>query len=579
MNLSSDLISRFVKATKDEKKTKGESTVYGTTVEANGSMYVRIDGANTLTPVTATTDVVAGERVIVMIKNHTATITGNITSPAARVSDTTNLGEAAINAAEVALAAAVQATEAANKATNAERVATNFIEHDGNTGDVLIGNKVSGAFAGFKARLTGSLYAILNVQNSALLSVSDTLITIGNKNTNVTIKDVGFGNTDISDLGDGTITGAILAASQTGSGEGGSGKDGVGIESIKQTTKSTEDDGTNIITATLTNGTKSTFEIQNGSKGSKGDKGDKGDTGIGIQSVEQTTISSEPGGTNVVTLTLTDGSKKTFSVKNGLGTAKVIEISSADYEALSDADKNAEDKVYFIPDGEADGSGNSSGMMRSVKRKAVSLSNVEMNISSSGGVYYGQITSASTLFGVDPDDVLSVTFYDWTKVAANFSFSYDNTKDVLYLLSDTSQTVDEVVLNIVYLSTEYVGGDSVEVGNTDISGIGDGTVTGAIGALNTGVNELNSKTSPNFRALHNYSDYEFVPDAITEVANKLFKDESLSLTFGVISGTFIGGYPFTGTYYNRGFDCIVEFNTYIYGHSSYSVNADSVRKN
>ena len=106
MNLSSDLITRFVKATKDDKKTKGESTVYGTTVETNGSMYVRIDGADTLTPVIATTDVVAGERVIVMIKNHTATITGNITSPAARVGDTANVGEAALNAAAVAVAAA-----------------------------------------------------------------------------------------------------------------------------------------------------------------------------------------------------------------------------------------------------------------------------------------------------------------------------------------------------------------------------------------------------------------------------------------------------------------------------------------
>lgn len=405
MNLSSDLIARFVKATKDDKKTKGESTVYGTTVEANGSMYVRIDGANTLTPVIATTDVVAGERVIVMIKNHTATITGNITSPASRAGDTANVGEAALNAAAVAVAAAAQAVEASNKASNAEKLATNFIEHNTETNEVLVGNKVGGAFAGFKTKLTESLYAILNVNNSALLSVSDTLVIIGNKNTNVTIKDVGFGNTDISDLGDGTITGAIKAASRTGSGEGGS---GVGVESIIQTTKSTDDDGVNIITATLTDGTKSTFEIQNGSKGSKGDtgatgpkgdkgdkgdtgatgpegpkgdkgdkgdagetgpegpkgdkgdtgsqgpKGDKGDTGVGVRSVEQTTTSSEPGGTNTISFTLTDGTVKTFNVKNGLGTAKNVEISLVDYERLSDADKNDENIVYFIPDGEAD---------------------------------------------------------------------------------------------------------------------------------------------------------------------------------------------------------------------------------
>jgi hypothetical protein len=47
--------------------------------------------------------------------------------------------------------------------------------------------------------------------------------------------------------------------------------DGVGIASVTQTTTSIEDDGDNIITVTLTNGTTSTFTIQNGSKGSKGD--------------------------------------------------------------------------------------------------------------------------------------------------------------------------------------------------------------------------------------------------------------------------------------------------------------------
>lgn len=84
MALSSDLISQFVKTIKDDKKVNQESTVYGTTVEYNGSIYVKIDGSDLLTPVTTTTDMNADERVTVMIKNHTATVTGNISSPAAR---------------------------------------------------------------------------------------------------------------------------------------------------------------------------------------------------------------------------------------------------------------------------------------------------------------------------------------------------------------------------------------------------------------------------------------------------------------------------------------------------------------
>ena len=51
------------------------------------------------------------------------------------------------------------------------------------------------------------------------------------------------------------------------------------IESVKQTTTSTEDGGTNVMTVTLSDGTKSTFSVKNGSKGSKGDKGDTGADG------------------------------------------------------------------------------------------------------------------------------------------------------------------------------------------------------------------------------------------------------------------------------------------------------------
>ena len=52
--------------------------------------------------------------------------------------------------------------------------------------------------------------------------------------------------------------------------QGLNGKDGVGIKSVSQTTTSTADDGNNVITVTLTDGTKSTFKVQNGSKGSAG---------------------------------------------------------------------------------------------------------------------------------------------------------------------------------------------------------------------------------------------------------------------------------------------------------------------
>lgn len=57
------------------------------------------------------------------------------------------------------------------------------------------------------------------------------------------------------------------------------GNDGVGIASVIQSHKSAEDEGNNIVLVTLTNGTKYTFTVRNGSKGSTGEKGDKGDKG------------------------------------------------------------------------------------------------------------------------------------------------------------------------------------------------------------------------------------------------------------------------------------------------------------
>ena len=96
MGLSNDLLSQFAKITKDEKQTKNETTVYGTTVENNGKTYVKIDGSDLLTPASTTINTKNGERVTVMLKNHTATITGNVSSPSARLIDINEINEETI---------------------------------------------------------------------------------------------------------------------------------------------------------------------------------------------------------------------------------------------------------------------------------------------------------------------------------------------------------------------------------------------------------------------------------------------------------------------------------------------------
>lgn len=89
MELPVNLISQFAKITKDEKPRKTETTVYGTIVQNNGTNYVKMDGSELLTPVATTVDIKQDDRVTVLVKNHTATVNGNLTSPAVRTETVT----------------------------------------------------------------------------------------------------------------------------------------------------------------------------------------------------------------------------------------------------------------------------------------------------------------------------------------------------------------------------------------------------------------------------------------------------------------------------------------------------------
>lgn len=96
MVLSNDLLAEFAKITNDRERDKGkEAVLYGTIVEDGGVFYVKIDGSDLITPISSTTNVKNGERVTVMLKNHTAIVTGNLTSPSASIVDIGDISDAA----------------------------------------------------------------------------------------------------------------------------------------------------------------------------------------------------------------------------------------------------------------------------------------------------------------------------------------------------------------------------------------------------------------------------------------------------------------------------------------------------
>lgn len=85
MALSNNLISQFVNVVGVDSKTnlKNNGPLYGTIVGQGGSMYVKLDGSEVLTPIITTVEYTEGERVLVNILKHTATVIGNVSSPAA----------------------------------------------------------------------------------------------------------------------------------------------------------------------------------------------------------------------------------------------------------------------------------------------------------------------------------------------------------------------------------------------------------------------------------------------------------------------------------------------------------------
>lgn len=112
MPISDELLAQFVKATKVPEPERKESTVFGTIKMENGQPFVYLDGSAHRTPISNTSDVSDNDRVTVLIKNHTAIVIGNLSSPAVGVN-----GDIIANKVDTQL-------------LNAERARINVLETD-----------------------------------------------------------------------------------------------------------------------------------------------------------------------------------------------------------------------------------------------------------------------------------------------------------------------------------------------------------------------------------------------------------------------------------------------------------------
>jgi len=104
--------------------------------------------------------------------------------------------------------------------------------------------------------------------------------------------------------------------------------------------ESQEDAGSNVVTITFTDGTSETFTYKNGH------------TGNGIASIVQTVESPDDAGTNVITITMTNGTVVTFNVKNGSkGQPGAAQAAYKSVETLPTASAATMDKIYLTPSG------------------------------------------------------------------------------------------------------------------------------------------------------------------------------------------------------------------------------------
>lgn len=216
MSLSSEFVSQFAKLINYKPKEEKESTAYGTTVIQNGNKYVKLDGSELLTPASFTTNIANGERVTVLIKNHMAIVTGNITSPAARTSEVEEVGGKA-DAAEAAVKGLVADNIKVNQKLEAQEGTIKTLTSD----NVTIKNKLDAQEASIgnleaeNVTITGKLKAaegnISNLQadnvtiNESLTAAKASIKDLDAKKLSADQADIKYANIDFTNIGKAAI--------------------------------------------------------------------------------------------------------------------------------------------------------------------------------------------------------------------------------------------------------------------------------------------------------------------------------------------------------------------------------------
>ena len=156
MSLDKKVIKDFVAAVNKKEETKTPTILTGTVHREGGTVSVKIDGSESLTPVSTVINVEDGERVTLTIENHKAMITGNLSSPAARTKEVEGLKEVVADKVDTAQLKAIKAEvgEISGNVANFKETTTEKLTAQ----DAKI-EKIDGNVANFKETTTEKLTA------------------------------------------------------------------------------------------------------------------------------------------------------------------------------------------------------------------------------------------------------------------------------------------------------------------------------------------------------------------------------------------------------------------------------------
>lgn len=141
MSIDRSILSEFIKATNDNKETK-QTQLYGTVVTQGNSKCVKIDGSEIVTPVRSITDIKDDERVMVSIKDHMATVTGNMTNPSVG-NDRVESAEGKIDRFDHLFAGNITAENIAAGSITADKILAGSITTDKLMAECITSDKIS----------------------------------------------------------------------------------------------------------------------------------------------------------------------------------------------------------------------------------------------------------------------------------------------------------------------------------------------------------------------------------------------------------------------------------------------------